>query len=194
MAKAHQAAIENLGINLERFAGTEVRQKVLEGSDDLPKLPDPERLAIWVQGAMKRLDRAVEKKTASRVMEECGIACAEAHQKTIDRVVAKRRKYRTLEEFLEREKKGLLPGMRLERKGDYLYQYYTPMSFHHPMRCFCSLLKGLPAKETVSATYCQCSKGFVREMWEPILGRPVKVEVLETAVTGAKECRFRIRL
>ncbi len=46
----------------------------------------------------------------------------------------------------------------------------------------------------VSPTYCQCSKGFAERMWERVLGRPAKVEVLETAVTGAKECKFRIRL
>ena len=62
------------------------------------------------------------------------------------------------------------------------------------MRCFCSLLRGLPAEETESATYCQCSKGFVRKMWERVLGRPAKVEVLETAVTGAKECKFKFYL
>jgi predicted hydrocarbon binding protein len=31
-------------------------------------------------------------------------------------------------------------------------------------------------------------------MWERITGKPVKVEVLETAVTGAGECKFRVQL
>jgi predicted hydrocarbon binding protein len=31
-------------------------------------------------------------------------------------------------------------------------------------------------------------------MWERILGKSVKVEVLETAVTGAMECKFKVYL
>ena len=193
-AKKHLAAIENLGHNLKRFAGEEAKGKVLEGSEKLAKVSDPVQISLWVQRAMKRLDRAVDKKTRTRVMEECGYACAEANRKTIDRVLAKRKKYGSLEEFLETEQNRLLPGMRLEREGKILYQYYMPQSFKHPMRCFCSLLRGLPPEETMSATYCQCSKGFVQRMWERVVGKPVKVDVLETAVTGAKECKFRVNL
>jgi hypothetical protein len=140
------------------------------------------------------LDRAVDKKTRTRIMEECGYACAEANHETIDQVVARRKKYGSLEEFLEAEKARLLPGMRLEPKRKTLYQYYTPQSFRYPRRCFCSLLAALPPGETVSPTYCQCSKGFVEKMWERVLGKPVKVEVLETAVSGARDCKFRISL
>ena len=194
MAKRHLAAIENLGHNLGHFAGEKAKEKVLEGSEKLAKMSDLEQIALWVQAAMKRLDRAVDKKTRNQIMEECGSACAEANRKTITQVIAKRKKYGSLEEFLEAEKAKLLPGMRLEREGKALFQYYIPRSFRYPMRCFCSLLRGLPPEETVPATYCQCSKGFVQRMWARVLGRPVKVEVLETAVTGAKECKFKVYL
>jgi predicted hydrocarbon binding protein len=194
MAKKHVLAIENLGHNLEHFAGVEAKEKVLAGSEKLAKVLDPTQIALWVQGAMERLDRAVEKKTRTRIMVECGYACANANRTTIDRIIAKRKKYRSLEEFLEAEKAKPLPGMRFEKKGKTLYQFYMPQSFRYPMRCFCSLLRGLPPEKTVSATYCQCSKGFVTKMWEGILGKPVKVEVLETAVTGARECKFKVNL
>jgi predicted hydrocarbon binding protein len=194
VAKKYPPALENLGRNLERFATKEAKEKVREESERLAKTSDPAKVALWVQGAMKRLDKAVDKKTRTRIMEECGYDCAKANHATIDRFAAKRKKYESLEAFLEAEKDRALPGMRLERKGEAVYQYYMPQSFRYPMRCFCSLLRGLPPGETVSQTYCQCSKGFVQKMWERLLGKPVKVEVLETAVTGAKECRFKIYL
>jgi hypothetical protein len=194
MAKKHLLAIDNLGRNLERFAGKKARARVLKGSEKPATVSGPVEIALWVKEAMNRLDRAVDKKTRTRIMEECGYACAEANHKTIDQVVAKRKKYASLEEFLEAEKTKLLPGMRLEPDGKTLHQYYMPGSFRYPMRCFCSLLRGLPPEETVSPTYCQCSKGFVQKMWERVLGKPVKVEVLETAVTGARECKFKVYL
>ena len=194
MARKHLAAIKNIGHNLAHFAGEKAKEEVLEGSEKLAKVSDPTQIALWVQGAIERLDRTVDKQTRTRIMEECGYACAEANRKAIDQVLAKRKKYRSLDEFLEAEKARPLPGMRFEKKGKTLYQYYAPQSFRHPMRCFCSLLRGLPSEETVSVTYCQCSKGFVQKMWDRVLGKPVKVEVLETAVTGAKECKFKVNL
>jgi hypothetical protein len=44
----------------------------------------------------------------------------------------------------------------------------------------------------MSRTYCHCSKAFVRTLWEAVMGRPVSIELLESAVSGSGECRFRI--
>ena len=85
-------------------------------------------------------------------------------------------------------------GMRFEREGNVLIQYYTPRTFGGGMRCYCSLIRGLPENETAPITYCQCSRGFVQKYWEGILGRPVQVELGDTAISGANECRFTIHL
>jgi hypothetical protein len=193
MAKKHLRMIEELGRQIDRLAGEKTRKKILEGSENLGAA-NSEQIALWVKGAMERLDGAAGLKTRNAVMEQCGRNCAEVNHATVDRVVVKRKKYKSLDEFLDAEKNKLLPGMRLERDGRILYQYYTPRSFSPPMRCFCGLLRGLAAEESVSPTYCQCSRGFVLRMWERVLGKPVKVEVLATAVTGAKECQFKIEL
>jgi hypothetical protein len=95
---------------------------------------------------------------------------------------------------LEAEIEKPQAGTRLEREGNILYQIYVPASFTRPMRCFCALMRGLPEHERVSSTYCRCAEAFVRTFWSEVLGRPLKVDVMETAITGAKECRFRITL
>lgn len=193
MAKTHLTMIDELGRYLDELAGKNARKKVLEGSKQLTSVLDSRQVAMWLKGAMERLDAAVDKKIGKRVMERCGRSCAEASE-TLERVVAKRKKYKSLAKFLEAEKRTLLPGMRFEREGKILYQYYLPQSFSPRLRCFCSLLEGLPAEENISPTYCHCSKGFVMKMWESILGKAVKVEVIATAATGAKECKFKIYL
>jgi len=62
------------------------------------------------------------------------------------------------------------------------------------LRCYCALIKDLPEGETISQTYCLCSKAFVQTLRETAIDRPVTVEILESAVSGASECRFRITL
>jgi hypothetical protein len=54
------------------------------------------------------------------------------------------------------------------------------------------MVSGLPEGETMSVTYCQCSRAFVQTVWEAALGRPVQVDLLSSAVSGSDECRFRI--
>jgi len=43
-----------------------------------------------------------------------------------------------------------------------------------------------------SPTYCLCSVGYVKEMHERILGRPVEVELVDSVLRGGPRCRFRM--
>jgi predicted hydrocarbon binding protein len=50
------------------------------------------------------------------------------------------------------------------------------------------------AKERLSPTYCYCGAGFYKGIWEEILQKPVKVEVLETVLNGGDLCKIAIYL
>lgn len=116
------------------------------------------------------------------------------HKRTVDNARNKRQKYASLDEFLAAEEKKPGKTSRIEQKGSIVYHYFTPSSYGQEVRCFCGLLKGLPDDQTVSRTYCQCSKGFVEEIWEAYFGKKPKVEIVGTAVSGAKECKFAVHL
>jgi hypothetical protein len=44
----------------------------------------------------------------------------------------------------------------------------------------------------LSRTFCQCSVGYVGEMFRQKFGRPVTVELLDSVLYGGKRCRFKI--
>jgi predicted hydrocarbon binding protein len=56
------------------------------------------------------------------------------------------------------------------------------------------LFRQLPTEDNVSITYCNCSRGFVEKYWEAVLQKPVKVDLLKSAISGAEECTFAIHL
>jgi hypothetical protein len=186
--------VEELGRQVEQWAGAEVRAQVMAGSEALKASSKPADIAHWVQGAMQRLDALVDEETRCRIMRGCGYNCAHENSTPIARAVARRKKYATLDAFLEAEQRKPPVGTRLVREGNVLYQFYTPQSFTYPMRCYCSLVKGLPAGETTSLTYCQCSQAFVEKYWEAILERPIQVQLLESCIAGAAECKFAVQL
>jgi len=180
--------------NIEYLAGVEFSRQVMEGSDKITEKTDKKVIALWIKGAMERLDSLVDEKTRSQIMENCGANCAAINNRVIERGKAKRKKFKTNDEFLAAEILKPNPGTRLVQEGNIIYQFYTPKAFSRPMRCYCGLLRGLPEGTNISSTYCNCSKGFVKKYWETILGQPVTVELLQSAVSGASECKFAIHL
>jgi len=63
MAKNTVNQIEAIGANLERMAGKDAAQQVMQGSEAIAGSTKPEKVAAWVQTAMERLDRLVDAET-----------------------------------------------------------------------------------------------------------------------------------
>ncbi len=186
--------IQELGGHIEEYAGIKVREKVMAGVEKVIKSSDREKVALWIKDVMELLDACTTPEKCRQIMTACGHSCI-THNKGLAQGLKNRRlKHNSEEEFLKAEVKKPVKGMRLEIQGNTLIQYYTPHTYSTPRRCFCSLMNALPEGTNTSLTYCQCSRGFVEKYWEGALGRPVKVEVKETTLTGADECKFIILL
>jgi hypothetical protein len=194
MSKNTVSQIVEIAESVECLAGREVREKVMRDGQRINASTKPEKVAEWVKGAMERLDALVDPDVRNAILMHCGANCAAVNKRPVEAARARRKKYKTAEAFLEAEQKHPPAGTRLVREGGALRQFYTPRSFTRPMRCYCSLLRGLPEGETVSPTFCQCSRGFVRKYWETVLGKPVSVDLVKSCVSGADECEFLIRL
>ena len=193
IAKTKHGMLVVLEKNIEVLAGKQIAKKVMEGSEAIIERTDKKKIAAWVKQAIDKLDALVSEDAKIRIMENCGYNCANVNKKVIQRAKARRRKFRSLDLFLAAEQKKPMSGTRLVREGNMLAQFYTPRAFSRPMRCYCSLFRGLPENETVSSTYCHCSKGFVKRFWEGVLEKPVKVDLVQSAISGASECKFVIR-
>jgi predicted transcriptional regulator YdeE len=187
--------IREIGGQIAQFAGAAVSEKIMQGSNEMLAAADPVRCALWIKEAMDRLDTLTDKKTREQIMAACGRKCHSMNKQITVEMKARRLDAASEEEFL---KSVLEPrpntGARYERDGDTLIQYYTPRKYSKGLRCYCSLVRSVPEGVNASPTYCECSRAFVQAHWEDVLGRPVKVELGETAVTGSEECQFFIRL
>lgn len=123
----------------------------------------------------------------------CGAQCACRHR-AVQAALKRRRNYRSLEEFLLEEQRNPQPGTRVVVDEAYVYQHYLPVEAKGGHKCFCPVMRHLPKAVSPSAGYCECSRSYLEQVWSAIGGRPVEVEVVETCLTGAQECVFRIKL
>ncbi|MHC1783851.1 MAG: hypothetical protein AB9891_14050 [Anaerolineaceae bacterium] len=194
MSKTSVGMIEQLGHEITEAAGQEVSNRVMEGAGGITAKTKSPVIALWLKDAMDRLDEQADEGIRIKAMTACGLNCSKVNHIAIDRGKVRREKFNSEEDFLAAEMAKPSAGTRMERDGGILYQIYTPANFRRGMRCFCSLMFGLPEGVTASRTYCNCSRAFVTAYWQAVLGRPVAVEVLETAISGGSECRFKISL
>ncbi|MFB0504583.1 MAG: DUF6144 family protein [Candidatus Bathyarchaeia archaeon] len=189
MGKAQKhGMIRTIEGSVARFAGETTRRKVMEGSEEMTEDTDLREIALWVKGAMDRLDKLADQGTRIQIMENCGYGCASVNRRYIEEAIASRRRYKNIDDFLEGEQRTY----NMYREGDVVYQVYSPQT--QGVRCNCELVQALPEDEKISPTYCHCSKGFVKKWWEGVLERPVKVDIIQSVVSGAQECKFAIHL
>ena len=84
--------------------------------------------------------------------------------------------------FVEKVNKLNL-GFTLEYDGTYFYLIYP--------QCYCSCVKRVDEK--LSKTWCYCTLGYSKRMFENIFDKEVQVELLSAIKTGDKDCRIRIK-
>jgi hypothetical protein len=194
MTQTDNRIINGLGKSVKHFVKETVWLEVMEGSDGLTSFSEGESYAEWVKEAMDRLDNLVDIPTRMQIMQNCGQNCLKEYQELMEFAKERRKNSKSVNDFLDNEQRQHYPGMKLKRVGNTLYQVYDPVSFSEPMRCYCHLMRNLPSDETISLTYCHCSEGFIKSYWEEVLEMPLRVEILESTISGGEKCRFAIHL
>ena len=126
------------------------------------------------------LKEHVDEETTAKVLEQCGRQCQS--KSFVKRARSIYEKSESVDEFID--KFGQV-YKHLHREGDKIYIVYP--------KCYCSQVNKIPAG-ILSATYCNCSRGWVKALFEGALGRPVDVILEESIIKGDKQCRLRINL
>jgi len=74
------------------------------------------------------------------------------------------------------------------RDGDIVHVRYGKVS----KGCYCPAAKYRPAKP--NDIHCYCSRASHQAVWETALGRPVRVELVESVRRGGRTCHFAVHL
>jgi len=63
--------------------------------------------------------------------------------------------------------------------------------------CYCAWVRGAIKNGTekeISPNFCYCSTGFTKKYWDIIFDQPIKIELIESPLSGALECKFAIHI
>jgi predicted hydrocarbon binding protein len=133
----------------------------------------------WLLDLLQEVEDTISREKLSRILESRGQACLpEAMLKKAKKAA---KGVRSDSEFLDNLEQ-VYP--MLERDGEDVYVVYP--------ECYCPGMKELI--KDAPAYYCDCSVGWVREMFEQALKRPVEVRLESSVIRGDPECRLRVML
>lgn len=138
------------------------------------------RTEKWIATLMDGLSKNVDEKTLAKVLEQCGRQCQS--QSFIKKARSLYEKSKSTDDFLDKLGKVY---KHLHREGDRLYVVYPT--------CYCAQVNKIP-KGRLSGTYCNCSRGWVKALFEGALGRDVEVIKEKSIIGGDSECKLRVIL
>jgi hypothetical protein len=136
----------------------------------------------WVEMLMSTLEILVDEDTRAGLMESCGWVCA-LHHGDIEKARAIKDNAGQIDDLLDKLNQQILWCGSWVRDGDTITSVCE--------RCGCPLVREGLVK--LSLTFCVCSRGWVKAVFETALERPVEVELEQAIGRGDPVCRFLVR-
>ncbi|MFO8006121.1 MAG: DUF6144 family protein [Candidatus Brocadiia bacterium] len=170
--------VDRFAENLERYAGADAMRRLMEGREPLDAEDAAVRKARWIGTLMQDLESELDPKTVLYVLEATGRGCI--GQSLLDTAGQMYEQADGMEQFLELLNRERIGGGHLRREGSLIRGHYD--------HCYCAWVNAVPG--LVSSTFCYCSAGWLRELFESVLGEPVDVRFVQTVLGGGDRCEF----
>lgn len=158
--------------NVSAISGREIAKEIVYGSDT-----EPREDAAWVKETMQRLEAAYDKETLVRLRMKC--QCGYGMDEKKELVEELYASANSMEEFAGSEK---------ARKAG-LFTQDGELFLSFPF-CPCPMLAGVSRLDT--KTWCYCTMGYSKKLFEDVWGCGVKVDLLKSIKTGDDMCLMKI--
>jgi hypothetical protein len=131
----------------------------------------------WVSDLLDTAEAELPRELQVKLIEGCGRGCFRRHE--FKRAIAEQGKG-DVDKLVAAYKKNF----EVWREGETVHVRYGEVS----SRCYCPVVKDRPAKP--NDLHCECTRTTHQSIFETALGRPVRVEVLDTLRRGGRTCHF----
>ncbi len=154
----------------------------VESDDDLKRLrSQKEFIQNWLADLLDAMDSVLDAETKIKLIEACGKRCFERHP--FKRDIAAKGKG-DLEKLIEAYERNF----EIWRDGDIVHVRYGEVS----SGCYCPAANYRASKP--NDLHCECTRMTHQTIFETALGRPFKVDILESLRRGGKTCHFAVHL
>ncbi len=171
-----------------------MEQRMIKGAESADWLKY-EKSAAWIKDLMDNMDSLLDLETRRRLMQANGRAC---YLRAFGVASDEKPTAEYAQGFIDSIKKD---GNEVKEEGGKTIVIFNWGRKHQNPQglilqdgyCMCPIVESGPPR--LSPTFCQCSAGYVKEIFARYTGRTVeKVEVLDSLKMGGRDCVFRVEL
>ena len=155
-------------------SNSEIAAKIVYGEQDPPLSEDN---VTWVKSAMKRLEDRFDRPTVKQIRMNC--QCGYGMDEKLAFVKELVESSSSMEEFAN-QGKAKAAGLFFAEGELYLQFLFCP----------CPMLAGVDKLDT--DTWCQCTTGYSKVLFEQAFGCEVDVELLKSIKVGDEICLMKI--
>jgi hypothetical protein len=151
-------------------------------NDEFEKLKSQkEFIQNWLSDLLDTMDKVLDEETKIKLIEGCGKGCFNRHKFKQD-IAAKGKD--NLEELINAYKQNF----EIWKDGNIVHIRYGEVS----SQCYCPATNYRVSKQ--NDLHCECTRMTHQTIFETALGRPFKVDVVESLRRGGKTCHFAVHL
>ncbi|MBN1150243.1 hypothetical protein JXA84_03360 [candidate division WOR-3 bacterium] len=194
--------IEKWKRNLKTFSNEIITEKVMLGNESLLSSNEEER-AKWIECALNRMSEFIpDISVRKKIMSSC--SCVFTDEFGDEIILELRQEYKKrgkIEDVITRMQDypdkfaftiyedGVIKEKRKPRDPESWAAAKT-LKEKIMAACFCPLARS--GKVPFPKPFCSCSAGWYAGIWEGILEKPVKAEVIKSLLYGDDSCKFEI--
>ncbi|PTX94422.1 hypothetical protein [Opitutus sp. ER46] len=133
----------------------------------------------WLTDLFAAIDTELDPAAQMKLIEACGRGCYERHafkqeiaaagKGDVDRLVA-----------------AYAKNFGIHREGNFVHITYGGG------KCYCPAARNRPTRP--NDLQCECTRATHQALWQAAMGRPYKIELLETVRRGGQKCHLRVTL
>ncbi|NMM62459.1 hypothetical protein HBE96_07095 [Clostridium sp. P21] len=161
-------------VAVKSVSNDETAKEIVYGKDELARTEDN---SIWVKSTMKRLEDNFDNSTVKQIRMHC--QCGYGMDEKLNLLKELLESSSNIEEFGNSDK-AKAAGLYSENG-----ELYLQFSF-----CPCPMLAEVDRLET--NTWCQCTTGYSKVLFEKAFGCKVDVELLKSIKMGDEKCLMKI--
>jgi len=158
--------------------------KVMHDVERYTSTSNYKQKAAWVRGAIERLEQEVGVEKSRTILEQCGRKCCGVTSRK--RAKESMNESSTLKEFIEKLNDKGIGGSRLKLEDE------NKITGGYNV-CYCGQVKHTQ-EPFLSDTYCHCSVGWYKQLFESSLNKSVNVKLVQSIICGSETCEFIIHL
>ncbi len=133
----------------------------------------------WLSDLLEAMEQQLDRDTQVKLIEHCGKACFNRHQFKKDIAINGKG---DIDKLIDAYKNNF----NVSREDGYVHIRFGGG------KCFCPAAIYRPNKP--NDLHCECTRMTHQSIFETALGRPIKVDIIETLRRGGENCHFRVHV